>query len=260
MNSTHAKADTVHNRKARNVALTVATPALAMTALVAPATTGAATAFAAAEQPTADNQTTAETTEVAELNPAMPPALESRITYFRGGGTMVPGNKWLQGKGVDVRFGPQCTELASRLYAQKKWGSITNFYGMHPGRTYSRTLSFHANNGKYVPVPGDVLVELGGPYQHVAVVDYVTKNAVHTVEQNAVPSGRHLYPIKGHKVFGAYGPRHVGGFIHSKKNPFGNEDAAEASKQPSKKPTNKPNHKPTKHNNSNHKHSNHKHK
>jgi len=38
------------------------------------------------------------------------------------------------------------------------------------------------------------------------------------VEQNAMPSGHHFYPLKGKKAFGAFGPRHVGGFIHSKKN------------------------------------------
>ncbi len=90
---------------------------------------------------------------------------------------------------------------------------------MRSGRVYGGKLTFHRNGSGYVPVPGDVLVELGGSYQHVAVVNRVTKKGIHTVEQNAMPNGRHYYPIKGKKVYGAFGVRHVGGFIHSKKNP-----------------------------------------
>lgn len=148
----------------------------------------------------------------------------------RAGGAMISGRRWLGGRGVDVLRGRQCTELATRLYRARGWGSLTNVYGMRPGRVYDRKLVFHRNGSGYVPVPGDVLVELGGSYQHVAVVNQVTRKAIHTVEQNAVPSGRHVYGWNGKRAVGAYGPRHVGGFIHSVRNPYGKNAARPAGK------------------------------
>lgn len=155
-------------------------------------------------------------------NQSVHSAPEARISHYSGGGTTIRGSKWLKGKGVNVYRSRQCTELASRLYAKKRWGSLNNIYGMRTNRVYDGKLTFHRNGSGYTPVPGDVLVELGGSYQHVAVVNKVTKKGISTIEQNAMPSGHHYYPFKGkgknQKAYGAFGPRHVGGFIHSKKN------------------------------------------
>ncbi len=149
-------------------------------------------------------------------------APDSRISYYSGGGATIRGNKWLQGKGVDVYRSRQCTDLPSRLYAKKGWGTLNNIYGMRTNRVYGGKLTFHRNGSGYVPVPGDVIVELGGSYQHVSVIDRVTKKGIQTVEQNAMPNGRHYYPFKGKgankKLYGAFNPRYVAGFINSKKN------------------------------------------
>ncbi|MGV1035998.1 MAG: CHAP domain-containing protein [Candidatus Nanopelagicales bacterium] len=198
MNSTQTQTHIPSPRGIRRAALAVAVPVLAASTVAAPAVL---------------------TTQTANASPTM----TRSVSHFSGGGVTIKGKRWLQGHGVSVIRSRQCTELASRLYAKKGWGRITNFYGMRSNRTYSKKLKFHRNATGYRPVPGDVLVELGGPYQHVAVVNKVTKKRIYTVEQNATPSARHVYRWKGkhgHKAVGAYGPRHVGGFIHSKRNHF----------------------------------------
>lgn len=134
-------------------------------------------------------------------------------------GAIVAGNDWLSGHGVAVVRGRQCVELATRLYNEKHWGSLTNIYNTRGGRPYDHgRLQFHRNGSGYVPVPGDVLVEHGGSYQHVAIVNSVKDHTISTLEQNATPSGRHTYHWNGRQATGAYGPRHVGGFIHSNRN------------------------------------------
>jgi len=143
------------------------------------------------------------------------------VSHWSGGGATISGKNWLQGKGVSVYRSRQCTELAFRLYASKGWGHLYNIYGMRSHRVYDGKLTWHRNGSGYKPVAGDVLVELGGPYQHVAVVNRVTKHAIYTIEQNAAANGRHTYSWTGKTARGAYGPRHVGGFIHSKKNHIG---------------------------------------
>lgn len=197
--------------------MTVAVPVLLASAVMAPALAGAASASAVAPQVQSPSPSTVNAQGDAETT------VESRVQHFQGGGVTVSGRKWLQGKGVAVIRSRQCTDLATRLYAQKHWGSLNNIYGMKQGRRYGGgTIGFHRNGSGYVPVPGDVLVELGGSYQHVAVVDHVKKGKIFTFEQNAVPSGRHIYRWNGKTAKGAYGPRHVGGFIHSSKNRFKN--------------------------------------
>ena len=186
MNSTTTQKRTDKATRSSKTAVAIAIPVLTATAVLAP-TMGAGAAAAA----------------VPGSEQSIQSAPESRISHYSGGGVTIRGNKWLGGKGVNVIRSRQCTELATRLYAKKGWGG---------------KLTFHRNGSGYVPVPGDVLVELGGSYQHVAVVNKVTKKGIATVEQNAMPSGHHFYPLKGKKAFGAFGPRHVGGFIHSKKN------------------------------------------
>lgn len=149
-----------------------------------------------------------------------PGSATQAISHWSGGGKTVSGKNWLGGKGVAVIRSRQCTELASRLYGTRKWGTITNFYGMKTNRKVG-TLTYK-RNGSYTPVPGDVLVEKGGSsYNHVAVVDRVRGNKIYTMEQNAAPNGRHIYRWnkKSKTAAGAYRNRHVGGFIHSSKNP-----------------------------------------
>lgn len=203
---------TTQERKARatwsrKAAIAVSLPVLSATAVITPAML---TSSAAQAAPVAQSQPTSS-----EVSPATTPT--NRVSHFSGGGVTVRGKKWMQGKGVNVYRSRQCTELASRLYAKKGWGTLNNIYGMSSKRSYGN-LRFHRNGSGYKPVPGDVLVELGGPYQHVAVVHKVKKKKILTMEQNATANGRHTYRWKGKKAFGAYGPRHVGGFIHSKKN------------------------------------------
>jgi len=151
------------------------------------------------------------------------PASASTTRYGSYYGATLSGSKWLKGHGVPVLRGRQCVELATRLYSKKGWGSLNNIYGLRSGHTYSGgKIKFHPNGSGYQPVPGDVLVELGGSYQHVAVVNKVTKHRIYTMEQNAAANGRHIYTWNGKRAKGAYGPRHVGGFIHSKKNKYTN--------------------------------------
>lgn len=146
---------------------------------------------------------------------------------------MVDGRAWLNGRGVDVLRGRQCVELATRLYARKNWGSLNNIYAIRRGNTPAK-IKFHANGSGYVPVPGDVLVEGGGSYQHVAVVSHANKKRIVTMEQNAAPSGRHVYPKRGKKYVGAYGVRYVRGFIHSTANPNKNRPLDEVKKDKKK--------------------------
>lgn len=137
-------------------------------------------------------------------------------------GVPVAGSEWLNGKGVPVYVNRGCSELAARLYAVKGWGTVSSTrYGDAASIPEgSQSLDFYRNGSGYVPVPGDIVVEKGGHvgYGHVAVVDKVTKHGILTVEQNAVPSGRHTYPWSGRYATGAYNGRHVSGFVHSPRN------------------------------------------
>lgn len=160
---------------------------------------------------------TALAAAAAVVAPALLGSQEAAATS-RSSGAMVSGHSWLKGRGVDAVRGRQCVELATRLYGRNHWGSLNNIYGLRAGHVYDHKIRFYRNGSGYVPVAGDVLVELGGSYQHVAVVDHVTRKAIFTVEQNAAPSGRHTYGWNGRTARGAYGPRHVGGFIHSSRN------------------------------------------
>jgi hypothetical protein len=189
--------------------MAVTIPVLSATAVITPAMLSTSAAQAVDSVPSQSTST--------EVSPTTNVTPTNRVSHFSGGGVTVRGNKWMGGKGVNVYRSRQCTELASRLYAKKGWGQLTNIYGMRSNRSYGK-LRFHRNGSGYKPVPGDVLVELGGSYQHVAVVHKVKKKKIQTMEQNATPNGRHTYTWKKNKAYGAYGPRHVGGFIHSSKN------------------------------------------
>ena len=153
MNSTTTQKRTDKATRSSKTAVAIAIPVLTATAVLAP-TMGAGAAAAA----------------VPGSEQSIQSAPESRISHYSGGGVTIRGSKWLGGKGVNVIRSRQCTELATRLYAKKGWGSLNNIYGMRTNRVYGGKLTFHRNGSGYVPVPGDVLVELGGSYQHVAVV------------------------------------------------------------------------------------------
>ncbi|MEI8080609.1 MAG: CHAP domain-containing protein, partial [Actinomycetes bacterium] len=160
------------------------------------------------------------------------------------GQVLVPGSGWLSGSGVDVKYnlrvggssascagvstvnpavqnggGWQCVELAARLYAVKGWGAI--WAGGNGGAQYlpegSPWLTFFANGSGYTPVPGDLVVETGGTYGHVSVVDAVVGQVIRTVEQNAAVSGRHDFPFVAGIATGSYSGV-VRGFLHSPAN------------------------------------------
>lgn len=170
------------------------------------------------------------------------------------GTVLLPGSLWLSGHGVDVKsnandqfsgnscgglststptkqygYGFQCVELAARLYHALGWGLV---YADGPasagqyryGAKYipqgSPQLIWHSVSSTYTPVPGDLLIEGGDQWGHVAVVDYTTPSAIVAVEQNASNSAFHYYPLVNGHVTGGYSP--VSGFLHSPKNHFTN--------------------------------------
>lgn len=134
----------------------------------------------------------------------------------------LPAKSWLGGKGVRVIRSRQCGELAVRLYSKKGWGAVRSSRtgGSESIPEGSPSLRFHRNGRGYLPVPGDIVVEKGGNrrYGHVAVVDRVVGKRIITVEQNANPSGWHVYRFRGKTAVGAYNGRFVRGFVHSPKN------------------------------------------
>ena len=170
------------------------------------------------------------------------------------GTVLLSGSAWLFGHGVDIHsngvdqysgnscgglgtgsprvlygYGYQCVELAARLYHALGWGLV---YANGPasagqyryGAKYipegSPKLQFHSVASDYVPVPGDLLIEGGTQWGHVAVVDYVTSNVIATVEQNASNTAWHYYSVSHHHITGGYNP--VRGFMHAPKNHFTN--------------------------------------
>ncbi len=133
------------------------------------------------------------------------------------GGATISGKSWLKGKGVPVFRSRTCVDVATRLYSAKGWGSLNNIYSKNPP---DKRIQFIRPGIGYRPVPGDVVIEGGGSYGHIGVVDRVVGNRIHTVEQNASAGGRKTYTLRGPKLraYGAYGSRYVQGFLHAKKN------------------------------------------
>jgi hypothetical protein len=166
------------------------------------------------------------------------------------GTVLVSGGSWLSGRGVAVHsngtsqttgnscagfstsspstqdgYGWQCIELATRLYAVRGWGSVYADSKV-PGDPYrygaryipegSTSLTFHANGSGYVPVPGDLIIEGGDTWGHVAIVDSVSGSTINAVEQNASTTGRHAYTLSGSTIAGGYNV--VRGIEHSPSN------------------------------------------
>lgn len=150
------------------------------------------------------------------------------------GQVLIGGSSWLSGHGVPVYANSpagsnslcgfyQCVELANRLYFTKGWGTV--WAGNNGGAQYipegSPGLVFHSNSSGYHPVAGDLVIESGGVYGHVAVVNQLTGTTIQAVEQNASASGFHTYGWDGRMATGAYSGRAVRGFMHSPANTSG---------------------------------------
>jgi hypothetical protein len=154
------------------------------------------------------------------------------------GAVLVPGGSWLGGQGLDVRSngpnrgtplpcGPwtqygadwQCVELANRLYTIKGWGRV---YAANNAAMYipegSPWLQFHLNGSGYMPVPGDLIIEgIPGVTSGTGHVS-VAASTITAVEQNANPSGWHMYMLSGSTITG--GHYQVRGIEHAPGNNF----------------------------------------
>ncbi|MBM7689068.1 hypothetical protein BCR24_09445 [Enterococcus ureilyticus] len=165
------------------------------------------------------------------------------------GSILISGSQWLQGQGVHVysnggNYGTyyQCVELPQqRLYPKMGWPRV--YAAGNGGAQYipegSPGLARYNPGSKYIPVPGDLIIETGNssnPYGHVSVVDYtdVDKGIIYAVEQNASASGRMTYTYNGSNYTGLSSNRTVKCILHAPGNNFKNPSTAP--KLPSKNP------------------------
>lgn len=149
------------------------------------------------------------------------------------GTVLIPGSQWLGGKGVPVYSNGgnystlyQCVELPQqRLYPKMGWPRV--FAAGNGGAAYipegSPGLTRYNPGSKYIPVPGDLIIENGNSwnaYGHVAVVDYtdVSKGIIYAVEQNASPNGRVTYSYSGSNYSGLSASRNVKCILHAPSN------------------------------------------
>lgn len=141
----------------------------------------------------------------------------------------VAGGDWADGNGVDVRsnglhqttgdscraqindlnanppqygLGWQCVELAQRMYNARKWHSglfQVSYASQIYGRASSMGMTATANGSIALADirPGDMIVTGENTYGHVSLIDHVSGNTVHVVEQNASDSGRATYALSG---------------------------------------------------------------
>src|SRR5450631_3199615 len=160
-------------------------------------------------------------------------------SWLGGGGVVVHSNGSDQGTGNSCTrlssgdpsaldgYGWQCVELATRLYAVKGWGSVhadggaaagAYRYGARYIPEGSPGLAFHPNGSGYLPVPGDLIIEVfSSGWGHVSIVDQRVGNSVYAVEQNASLTGRHTYILTDSTLSGQYGTS-VRGFMHAAAN------------------------------------------
>lgn len=153
------------------------------------------------------------------------------------GTVLISGSQWLGGKGESVysnggNYGTyyQCVELPQmRLYPKKGWPRV--YAAGNGGAVYipegSPGLTRYNPGSKYIPVPGDLVIENGNSwnaYGHVSVVDYtdVSKGIIYAVEQNASANGRVTYSYNGSNYSGLSASRSVKCILHAPGNTFKN--------------------------------------
>lgn len=157
------------------------------------------------------------------------------------GEVVIQGNKWLFGKGVDVRSNGgnystywQCVEIAQmRLYPKMGWprvyaggnGGASNIPEGSPG------LIRYNPGSNYIPVPGDLIIEnptAGNRWGHVAIVNNVVGNTIYAVEQNtgANSNGWHTYSYNKSYYSGGYGS--IKAVLHAPQNKFSNSGNTQA--------------------------------
>lgn len=153
------------------------------------------------------------------------------------GTVLISGSQWLGGKGEAVysnggnyltRY--QCVELPQmRLYPKKGWPKV--YAAGNGGATYipegSPGLTRYNKGSKYIPVPGDLVIEnatTNNAYGHVSVLDYtdVSKGIIYAVEQNASSNGRVTYSYNGSNYSGLSASRSVKCILHAPGNTFKN--------------------------------------
>ncbi len=165
------------------------------------------------------------------------------------GTKVLAGSSWLGGNGVDaysngdintvsgdysspaVGMKWQCVELAQRLYKAKGWDpNAGTLWGVDAVGIYGLAgFNSHPNDGTYTPVPGDMIVHSGNTTGHVAIVDYVSGNTVHVVEQNVAmvaesAASQATYTIGGTGVLSrdiALSGMPIEGIVHSPLDTLG---------------------------------------
>lgn len=120
--------------------------------------------------------------------------------YFNGQVTNVHGRHvTLDGYNLGLKY--QCVEFVKRYYYEylnhrmpDTYGHAKDFFkpGLINGEyNRARGLSQYINGAGHKPMPDDLLIygpNRYNPYGHVAIVDYVTNDRVHIVQQNPGPN------------------------------------------------------------------------
>lgn len=165
---------------------------------------------------------------------------KTNVKYLRSsyaeGTTLVAGNSWLQGQGVDVKGNGgnintywQCVEIAQkRLYPKMGWPTV--YAAGNGGAQYipegSPGLIRYNKGSKYIPVPGDLIIESNTGHGHVAIVDYtdLKTGIIYAVEQNAPDylKGRTTYRYNGSNYIGGTGGNNIKCIMHAPNNKFKN--------------------------------------
>lgn len=171
------------------------------------------------------------TVTATRLSANEPPRLKTGlggIEYPAYGSVLISGEDWFNGMGVDVKSnGPsndtgtyQCVELVQRFINARGYynglipGNANEFFDNAPTSAFER----YRNGTGYVPVPGDIIVEGGGDWGHVCIVDHVQNGLVWIVEQNASSSGWNAMRITGSTIANEYYGMGIIGVLHAKGN------------------------------------------
>ena len=110
-------------------------------------------------------------------------------------------------------------ELAQRFLFAQGWNPMPNgiTYAWQAFSEAGSGFVQHRNGDGQLPVPGDLIIwnaNVGWGAGHIAVVDYVSGNTVHYVQQNT-PSPTDSRTIVG----GRWDDPNIVGFLHDTKNP-----------------------------------------